>query len=380
MRLELIATTTFGLEAVVKREIQNLGYKIISAEDGKITYLGDEYAIARSNLWLRSAERVLVKMGEFKALSFEELFQQTKALHWEEWIPIDGEFPVNGSSVKSKLSSVPACQSIVKKAIVERMGEFYCQETFAESGVKYPIKATLLKDRVTLTLDTTGVGLHKRGYRVNDVTAPIKETLASAMVMLSFWNKDRVLIDPCCGSGTIVIEAAMIGRNIAPGLNREFISQKWDCINPKVWKEERKKAFKEINHDCELNITGIDIESYAIKAAKENAMEAGVDEDIRFINMDMKKLKITNEDNGIIITNPPYGERIGDTNIMNKIYNKLNELTKENPRWSLFMITTDKDIERKVFNKEANRRRKLYNGRLEACYYQFHGERKKDEN
>ena len=380
MKLELIATTTFGLEAVVKREIQNLGYKIISTEDGKITYLGDEYAIARSNLWLRAADRVLLKMGEFKAVSFEELFQQTKAIPWEEWIPIDGEFPVNGSSVKSKLSSVPACQSIVKKAIVERLKEFYCQETFAETGSKYIIKATLLKDRVTLTLDTTGVGLHKRGYRVNDVKAPIKETLAAAMVMLSFWNKERLLIDPCCGSGTIPIEAAMIGRNMAPGLNRAFVSEKWDCINESVWKEERKKAFKEINYDGELNITGIDIEREAIEAAKENAIEAGVDEDIRFINMDMKKLKITNEDNGIIITNPPYGERIGDVNIKNKIYNKLNELLRENPRWSLFMITTDKTMESNVFNREANRRRKLYNGRLETCYYQFHGEKRKNEN
>jgi putative N6-adenine-specific DNA methylase len=380
MKLELIATTTFGLEAVVKREIQDLGYRIISTEDGKVTFLGDDNAIARSNLWLRTADRILLKMGEFKAETFEELFQQTKALPWGNYIALDGEFPVNGSSVKSKLSSIPACQSIVKKAIVESLREYYCQDILNESGEKYSVKVTLLKDRATLTMDTSGAGLHKRGYRVNDVKAPIKETLAAAMVLLSFWNKERLLIDPCCGSGTIPIEAALIGRNIAPGLNRSFASEKWDCFDNGIWKAERKKAFEQIDYSSELRITGIDIEEEAISAAKNNAAEAGVDEDIRFINMDMKKLKITNDENGIIITNPPYGERIGDTNIKNKIYDKLNRLIIENPRWSLFMITTDKNIEEKIFSRKADRRRKLYNGRLETCYYQFHGEKKRHED
>lgn len=241
MKLELIATATFGLEAVVKREIQELGYKILRAEDGKITYLGDERAVVRSNLWLRSADRVLLKMGEFKAESFEELFQQTGALPWEELIPIDGRFTVTGTSVKSKLHSVPACQSIVKKAIVKRLSEYYCVERFAETGAAYTVKATLLKDTVTLTVDTSGAGLHKRGYRVCDVAAPIKETLAAAMVQLSFWKSGRLLMDPCCGSGTIPIEAAMIGRNIAPGIGRKFASEDWELIADQIWKDERKK-------------------------------------------------------------------------------------------------------------------------------------------
>jgi putative N6-adenine-specific DNA methylase len=249
MKLELIATATFGLEAVVKREIQGLGYKITKTEDGKVTYLGDERAIVKSNLWLRSADRVLLKMGEFNALEFEDLFQQTKAINWEEIIPIDGKFTVNCTSVKSKLHSVPTCQSIVKKAIVEKLKEFYGIETFPETGAAYTIKATLLKDRVTLTIDTTGAGLHKRGYRVEDVAAPIKETLAAAMVQLSFWKAGRLLVDPCCGSGTIPIEAAMIGRNIAPGLNRKFESENWEFIDSSLWKEERKNAFGQIDYD-----------------------------------------------------------------------------------------------------------------------------------
>ena len=243
MKLELIATATFGLEAVVKREIEQLGYKIIKSEDAKITFLGDERAVARSNLWLRSADRVLIKMGEFRALEFEDLFQQVKGIAWEEWIPPDGKFTVNGTSVKSKLHSVPACQSIVKKAVVSRLSEVYGMDTFPETGAAYTIKVTLLKDRATITLDTSGAGLHKRGYRVMDVAAPMKETLAAAMVQLSFWRAGRILADPCCGSGTIPIEAAMIGRNIAPGISRRFASEEWEAIPKEIWKEERKAAY-----------------------------------------------------------------------------------------------------------------------------------------
>ena len=244
MKLELIATATFGLEAVVKREIEALGYKIIRSEDAKITYMGDERAIARSNLWLRSADRVLLKMGEFKALEFEELFQQTKAVAWEDIIPADGKFTVTGTSVKSKLHSVPACQSIVKKAIVERLGSFYCIDRFEETGAEYTVKVTILKDRVTLTIDTSGTGLHKRGYRVCDVAAPIKETLAAAMVQLSFWKAGRLLVDPCCGSGTIPIEAAMIGRNIAPGLNRKFASQEWTLSRLRSGRKSERRLLR----------------------------------------------------------------------------------------------------------------------------------------
>lgn len=374
MKLELIATATFGLEAVVKREIEALGYKIIRSEDAKITYMGDERAIARSNLWLRSADRVLLKMGEFKALEFEDLFQQTKAIAWEDIIPADGKFTVTGTSVKSKLHSVPACQSIVKKAIVERLGSFYCIDRFEETGAEYTVKVTILKDRVTLTIDTSGTGLHKRGYRVCDVAAPIKETLAAAMVQLSFWKAGRLLVDPCCGSGTIPIEAAMIGRNIAPGLNRKFASQEWDIIPPEIWKEERKAAFEAIDYDADIRIEASDISGRAVEAAIENAAEAGVDDCVEFKKMDMARLT-AEEEGGIIITNPPYGERIGEKKQIEAIYSAYNEFYRKNPTWSLFMVTTDKEVENKIFGRHADRRRKLYNGRLEVCYYQFHGQK-----
>ena len=375
MKLELIATATFGLEAVVRREIEALGYRIIKTEDGKVTYMGDERAIVRSNLWLRTAYRVLLKMAEFSAVEFEELFQQTKGLPWEQLIPLDGRFTVTGTSVKSKLHSVPACQKIVKKAIVEKLKEFYGVEVFEETGAEYTVKASLLKDRVTLTVDTSGTGLHKRGYRISDVAAPIKETLAAAMIQLSFWKKDRILVDPCCGSGTIPIEAAMIGRNIAPGLNRTFACEGWDFIPANLWKEERKAAFDNMNYEQPLDIYGYDINSKAVKAAQENAAEAGVDDCIQFCRADIRNLN-SEGDNGIIITNPPYGKRIGEEDEISEIYEALKKFFKENRDWSLFMITTDKEVEKKVMGRKADRRRKLYNGRLETCYYQFHGERK----
>ncbi len=377
MKLELIATATFGLEAVVKREIQALGYRIIKSEDGKITYMGDERAIVRSNLWLRSADRVLLKMAEFKALEFEELFQQTRGLPWEELIPMDGKFTVTGTSVKSKLHSVPACQSIVKKAVVERLRDYYCVEHFEETGAEYTIKVTLLKDNVTLTVDTSGPGLHKRGYRVCDVAAPIKETLAAAMVQLSFWRAGRLLIDPCCGSGTIPIEAAMIGRNIAPGLNRSFAAEGWEMIPPELWKEERRKAFEAVDYETDLRIFAFDVDPRAIAAAQENAIEAGVDDCIVFKRMNMARLE-AREPGGIIITNPPYGERIGEAQQIENIYKKYRSFFSENPTWSLFLITTDKELEEKAVGRPANRRRKLYNGRLEVCYYQFHGKKAGD--
>ncbi|MFQ7472892.1 MAG: THUMP domain-containing class I SAM-dependent RNA methyltransferase [Anaerovoracaceae bacterium] len=372
MKLELIATATFGLEAVVKREVQDLGYKILKTEDGKVTYLGDERAIAKSNLWLRSADRVLLKMAEFKAMEFEELFQQTKAVEWEQLIPVDGKFTVNCTSVKSKLHSVPACQSIVKKAIVEKLKEFYNIDEFEETGANYTVKATFLKDRVTITVDTSGMGLHKRGYRISDVAAPIKETLAAAMVQLSFWKSGRILVDPCCGSGTIPIEAAMIGRNIAPGLNRKFASEEWEFIGKDIWKEERKSAFEKIDYDRQLEIYGYDINKRAVGAAVNNAEEAGVEDCIQFSVMDAENLEPAGQ-NGIIITNPPYGERIGEREDIEKIYRSFSRFFEANPDWSLFMITTDKEAEQKIMKREANRRRKLYNGRLEVCYYQFHG-------
>ena len=373
MKLELIATATFGLEAVVKREIENLGYKILKSEDGKITFLGDERAVVRANLWLRSADRVQVKMAEFMAYEFEDLFQQIKGIAWEEWIPIDGKFIMNGSSVKSKLSSVPACQSVAEKAVVERLKEAYGVDYFQKSGALYDIKITLLKDRVTVTLDTTGPGLHKRGYRQHSVEAPIKETLAAAMLQLSFWKKDRILTDPCCGSGTIPIEAAMIARNIAPGISRSFACEEWDAIPGKLWKEERKAAFELIDNECSPKIFGLDINPAAIEAAKANAEAAGVEDCIRFAAADVAAMR-TKSPGGVIVTNPPYGERIGDKQGIEKIYEAYRRFFRENPTWSLFVVTADKSIEKKL-ERQAERRRKLYNGRMEVCYYQFHGEK-----
>jgi putative N6-adenine-specific DNA methylase len=374
MKLELIATATFGLEALVKREIEALGYKIIKSEDGKITFLGDERAIVRSNLWLRCADRVLLKMAEFEAKTFEELYQQTRGIAWENLIPPDGKFPVNGSSVKSTLHSVPACQSIVKKAVVDRLTEVYGVKNFEETEGDYEIKVTLLKDRVTLTVDTTGPGLHKRGYRVKDVRAPIKETLAAALVQLSFWREGRLLIDPCCGSGTIPIEAAMIGMGIAPGLNRSFSAETWAMMDVAHWKEERKKAFDSIKHDADIQIIGADLDPIAIAAARQNALEAGVADVITFRIDDVTALA-SDAPRGIIISNPPYGERIGDQKTIDKIYIALNRFFKIHPDWSLFLVTTDKEVEQAVAGRPADRRRKLYNGRLEVCYYQFHGEK-----
>lgn len=375
MKLELIATATFGLEAPVKREIEALGYKILKSEDGKITFQGDERALVKANLWLRCADRVQIKMAEFQALEFEDLFQQVKAIPWEEWIPPDGKFIVNGSSVKSKLSSVPACQSVAEKAIVERLREIYGIEYFQKTGALYDIKVAILKDRVTVTLDTTGPGLHKRGYRQNAVIAPIKETLAAAMIQLSFWRTGRVLVDPCCGSGTIPIEAALIARNMAPGLNRKFVAEDWEAVPQKLWKEERKKAFEAIDWDASLEIYGYDIDKRAIAAAKENAAEAGVEEDITFIYGDGGKLKSMGKEGGIIITNPPYGQRIGEQEEMDKLYEDFALFLQGNPTWSMFAITPDKTAEEKIFHRPADRRRKLYNGRMEVCYYQYHGKK-----
>ena len=391
MKLELIAATTFGLEAPVKREIEKLGYRIIRSEDGKITFSGDERAIVRTNLWLRCADRVQIKMAEFEALEFEDLFQQIKAIPWEQWIPPEGKFIVNGSSVKSKLSSVPACQSVSEKAIIEKLKETYAIEYFEKTGALYDIKITILKDRVTVTLDTTGPSLHKRGYRVNAVTAPIKETLAAAMIELSFWRPERIMIDTCCGSGTLPIEAAMIGRNMAPGISRHFAAEDWEAIPRELWKEERKKAFEVIDWDTPMKIYAYDIDKKAVDAAEENAAEAGVIDDIVFRRCDSGQLCKTGElvpfcidaengckyepEGGIIITNPPYGERIGDRNSIDMLYSGMRDFISENPTWSCFAITPDKTIEEKVFRRPADRRRKLFNGRMEVCYYQYHGKK-----
>lgn len=385
MKYELTATATFGLEAVVKREVERLGYEIIKTEDGRVTFAGDERAIVRSNLWLRSADRVYIKVAEFSADTFEKLFQQVKAIGWENYIIFDGAFPVVGTSVKSTLHSVPSCQALIKKAVAERLGDFYVTEKLPETGAEYKIRFAFLKNRITIMIDTSGAGLHKRGYRIADVSAPMKETLAAALVQLSYWHEGalrspghendepRMLVDTCCGSGTILIEAALLARNIAPGLNRSFVSEGWEIIPAELWKEERKAAFEAIDYDSELLIKGFDISRKAIEAAKLNAEEAGVSDDISFSKMDMGKFNAA-EDYGIIITNPPYGERIGDDAAIDSIYKRLAEILKDRPTWTLYLITTDKILEEKV-GRKADRKRKLYNGRLETTYYQFYGER-----
>lgn len=375
MKTELIATATFGLEAVVRRQIEALGYDIIKTEDGKVTFAGDEEAIVKANLWLRSADRVLLKMAEFKATTFEELFQQTNAIYWERLIPLDGRFTVTCSTVKSKLHHPPSIQSIAKKAIVERMKLAYGFERFKETGADYTVKVTILKDRVTLTVDTTGPGLHKRGYRVSDVEAPIKETLAAALIELSFWNRDRVLIDPCCGSGTIPIEAALIAANIAPGLNRKFVSEDWGYISKDIWKKARREAFDAIIPADEVKgrIIARDIDSRAVKAARENAAEAGVEEYLEIARGDIARFDGNDlQNNAVIVTNLPYGVRIGSDAEISKIYNALKGLCKNHPAWSVFAITSDKEMEA-AMGRKANRRRKLYNGNIETTYYQFHG-------
>ena len=385
MKYELVASATFGLEAVVKREIEKLGFPIIKVEDGRITYEGDERGIVVSNLWLRSADRVYIKIAEFTAKTFEELYQNLKKVSWNEFFPEDANVTVVGTSVKSTLHSVPACQSISKKAIVDSMGEYYKVEELPETGAAYTVRFAFLKDQVIFLLDTSGEGLHKRGYRVANVEAPMKETLAAALVQLSFWQAGRLLVDPCCGSGTIGIEAALIGLNIAPGLSRKFASENWNLISEDIWKEERKKAYSLIDNEVDLEIVCGDIDPKAIAAAKKNAEEAGVDHQIRFVEGDIRELllgedsKLKESQEGIILSNPPYGERIGEKKQIEEIYRSLRAFHENNPTWSFFIITSDKESEEKIFGRPADRRRKLYNGRIETCYYQFHGERKPKE-
>lgn len=370
-RIELIATTAFGLEAVCKRELMDLGFADIKVENGKLTFIAEEKDIPRVNLWLRTADRVLLKMGEFKALTFDELFEKTKALPWDEWIPEDGNFVVEGKSVDSKLFSISDSQRIVEKAIVEKLKTKYHVDWFEKTGAKFTAEVSLLKDIATLTIDTSGEALHKRGYRDRAGDAPIKETLAAAMILLSYWNKDRVLLDPFCGSGTIPIEAAMIGRNIAPGLDRKFASEEWPRINKEYWNEIRKEAFKAIDNDCKLNILGCDIDKRSILRARDNAANLGLEEDIQFFMKDMRDVDLKNE-YGVVITNPPYGERIGEKEEIAELYKDFGSKFRELDTWSMYVITSDENFE-KVYGKKADRKRKLYNGRIKVEYYQFYG-------
>lgn len=370
-KIQLIATSAFGIEAVVGRELRKLGYDDQFIENGKVTFAGDESAICRANLWLRSADRILIKMGEFKALSFEELFQQTKALPWHEWIPEDGEFPVEGKSIDSKLFSVPDCQAIVKKAVVEKMKEKYKREWFEESGPRYRIEVSLLKDMATLTIDTSGTGLHKRGYRKLVSGAPLKETLASAMILISRWNADRVLIDPFCGSGTIPIEAALIGKNIAPGLKREFAAEMWPLIPKNLWNTAREEAHDLIKRDQELRIQGSDINDEVMSLARYHAKQAGVESDIHLQRIPMADIR-TRYKYGFIICNPPYGERLGEMKEVEKLYKQMGSVFASLDAWSYYVLTSHPSFE-KHFGRRADKKRKLYNGRIQCNYYQYFG-------
>jgi putative N6-adenine-specific DNA methylase len=380
MKLELIATATFGLEAVVRREIEALGCKVTEREDGRITYVTNEAGLVRSNLWLRCADRVLLKMGGFEALTFEDLFQGMRAIEWETLIPRDGNFVVNCTSVKSKLSSVPACQSVAEKALVERLSEIYGVSRFEKSGAKYDIRLRILKDKVTVSVDTSGAGLHKRGYRAANVEAPIKETLAAALVTLSFWRPGRLLADPLCGSGTIPIEAALMGRNIAPGLHRKFAAEEWNYVPSEIWKRERAEAYKAIDLAADLRITASDRSAPAVEAARQNATSAGVEDCIQFGQRSFSEAAsaFVEERFGVMVTNPPYGERIGELPEVEALYREIGGFFRNNPGWSLFLITTHKGFEDMAFGRPADRRRKLYNGRLETTFYQYHGEKPRD--
>lgn len=372
-KIELIATAAFGLESIVARELKKLGYDNLMVENGRVIFTTDELGICRTNLWLRSSDRVLLKMGSFKARTFEELFQQTRALPWEEWLPEDANFPVQGKSIKSQLFSVSDCQAIVKKAIVERLKESYGRSWFEETGPRYQIEVALLNDIVTLTIDTSGLGLHKRGYRQLAGQAPLKETLAAAMIQLSFWHKDRALIDPFCGTGTIPIEAAFIAQNRAPGLKRSFAAEKWPRIPKALWQEAWQEALDLWNRNVPLHIYGSDIDPNALALARTHALEAEVEDVIHFQRLPVAEVR-SRFKYGHMIANPPYGERLGDDTEIEGLYLELGETFNRLQNWSLHMLTTHQFPER-LIGRRWDKSRKLYTGRLECHYFQFFGPR-----
>lgn len=375
-KIRLAAVCAFGLEAVVKRELQDLGYENLETDNGWIYFDAEIKDIAITNVNLRSAERVMLVLGQFEALSFEDLFNRTYELPWEEWISVDGKFTVKGKSVKSKLFSVPDCQSIVKKSVVKKLSEEYDVEWFSESGAEFTILVSIHKDIATLSMDTTGSreGLFKRGYRENSSTAPLKETMAAALLQLSYWNKDRILLDPMCGSGTIPIEAALIGRNIAPGINRNFASEGWKNVKPEYFKNAKAEARKKIDLESNIKIYAYDINRKAIAIAKQNAIEAGVDDCIEFDVKDINTFEETPFDYGILITNPPYGERIGNEADIEEIHKTIGRVFGKNPTWSNYVITSEEEFE-KHYGKKCDKKRKLFNGDIKVNYYQYYGKR-----
>ena len=374
-KMEWIAPCHFGLESVLKREIQNLGYEITQVEDGRVTFRGGMDAACRANIFLRTAERILLKAGCFTAVTFEELFQKTKEIPWERYIPENGKFWVTkAASVKSRLFSPSDIQSIMKKAMVERMKSRYYTQWFTEDGASYPVRVFLMKDVVTVGIDTTGVSLHKRGYRPAAGKAPIAENLAAALIMLTPWKKERILVDPCCGSGTIPIEAAMMAANIAPGMNREFTAEQWtNLIDRKYWYEAIDEAHDQMDTNIETDIQGYDIDGDVLKTARRNAADAGVDHLIHFQRREVSQLSHPGK-YGFIITNPPYGERLEEKAALPKLYREFGESFRKLDTWSAYMITSYEDAER-YFGRKADKNRKLYNGMLRTYFYQFTGPR-----
>lgn len=370
---ELVVPCHFGLEAVTKREIYDLGYEITKVEDGRITFEGDEEAVCRANIFLRTAERVLLQVGRFRATTFEELFQGIKAIPWEEYIPENGKFWVKkASSIKSKLFSPSDIQSIAKKAMVERMKQSYRKEWFSEDGAPYPVRIFLLKDEVMVALDTSGDSLHKRGYRLMTSKAPLTETLAAALIMLTPWKKDRILVDPFCGSGTFPIEAAMMAANIAPGMNREFTAEQWTNLIPRqLWYDAVSEAEEMIDTDIKVDIQGYDIDGEVVKAARDNARRAGVDHLIHFQQRAVADLKHPKK-YGFVISNPPYGERLEEKADLPELYTQIGNAYAGLDAWSMFLITSYEDTERYI-GRKADKNRKIYNGMLKTYFYQFLG-------
>ena len=370
-RFDLIATTTFGLEAVVARELERLGYTDLRTVDGRIHFQGDELDIARCNLWLRSADRILIRVGEFAAGDFDALFDQTVALPWYDLLPVDAKFPVAGRSVLSRLHAVPSIQGCVKKAIVESLKKRHQRFRFEETGAVFQVEVSLLRDVATLTIDTTGDGLHKRGYREYVGPAPVRETMAAGLIQLSYWNRDRQLVDPFCGSGTIPIEAAMIGRNMAPGLGRSFIAEDWRWFERRTWKEARTEARDLKQPRLTLPILGFDHDPAAIRLSEKGAREAGVTTDIQFREQEISDFR-SSQEYGVVICNPPYGERLGEPEEVEAVYRELGRVTSSLKTWGIYVLTSNRFFE-KHFGRRAPRRRKLFNGRLECQFYQYPG-------
>lgn len=370
---EIIIPTLFGMEAFVSREIRRLGYETTSVEDGRVTFLGDYNAICRANMWIRTGERVLVKLNEFQATTFTELFDNVYETDWAQWITPNGAFPVKGYSLKSQLSSVPTCQSIIKKAIAKKLSLAYGTEHMPETGETYQIQFSVMKNRVTIMLDTSGVPLHKRGYRHNSNTAPLRETIAAAMVTMSFWKFEQSLLDPFCGSGTIPIEAAMFKRNIAPGINRTFSAQQFPYINSGLWDNALEEAQSSV-HNVPLDIHASDIDASCVELTKNNAKKAGVDKFITVEHCDARKVFIDKPD-GTIITNPPYGERMGDKKDCEQLYREIGKNFEQFDNWAKYILVPNEDFE-KLFGRKADKKRKIYNGMLKCYIYQYFNKKK----